>query len=241
METNETTRIFVRNSCFTADKVQNKLDEGGISAVINDMIIPLILPQGEDHISDEFMRVMSSESGALINDLAPQQYEILAKIALARIANGAVEMKEAFDAELPQEYQVMLEKCQPAPMSQRCWDFFISNLKLMLENPNLSPLAAQLAFSLVECTSPFYKGEYQWDIVTPKDIAFNRLQGILAEVWEGPTFNHLNENNWPHYSDFIRQMEGQISWEQLYRQLNIHRWWQKPFQKMVKHAILTEG
>ena len=237
METNETTRIFVRHSCYTADDVQTKLDEGGINAVINDLIIPLILPQGEDHISDEFMRVMSSESGALINDLAPQQYEILAKIALTRLANGAVEIKETFEVELPQKYHPMLEKCQPAPMSQRCWDFFISNMQLMLENPNLSPLAAQLAFSLVECTSPFYKGQYAWDIVTPKDIAFNRLQSVLAKVWESQTFSHLNADNWLHYSQFIRGMQN-LSWQQLYHQLNIHRWWQKPFQRMVKSVIL---
>ncbi len=237
MKTSEMTKLFARHSCFTADKVQSKLDEGGINVVINDMIIPLILPQGEEHISDEFMRVMSSESGALINDLAPQQYEILAKIALTRLANGAVEMKEAFELELPREYKLMLAKCRPAPMSQRCYDFFISNLQMMLENPNLSPLAAQIAFSLVECTSPFYKGEYQWDIVTPKDMAFNMLQGVLAKVWESQTFSHLNADNWLHYSQFIRGMQN-LSWQQLYHQLNIHRWWQKPFQRMVKSAIL---
>lgn len=241
MEQQEFIRAVARNARFDAAEIEKKIKSHGIEGVVEEVILPLVHPTGASHISDSFMQLMS-EGGEYISENSPQSYEVLTKIALGRLINGAVELKKPLVVELPLKYQAYSSaNDQPAPMSQYCWNFLIDNAELMLKNSNVSKYAEQVIFGLVECTHPYYKGKYQWgdeEINTPKEVAFNRLQGLLMRVWYDQTFAHLNDDNWPAYSDMLKAQAERVDWNKFFQQLNIS--WKPLFwvRRMVQNSIL---
>ncbi|MBQ9235360.1 MAG: hypothetical protein IJ184_02725 [Alphaproteobacteria bacterium] len=229
----------------------NHLEGKSLREIMDEVILPKIVrPSGSRRhgncIDDDFMYGMY-EHGAEIFVQDAYCYEVLAEIAMQRLLQGAVEhFPVPLETALSEQYRIYSTADDTlTPMTNACWLFIKSNIRLCLQSgEELAHQARAVLMGIVEHINDqgLPKGwtgaplALEDSLLVVRRFCFDMLERYCA-FYE--VFYLINADNWQCYKQYLAHNDvyGLLDWTAFFRKLRLDGFWQFARRRQIKKAI----